>query len=109
MCNQRNPAADADPTRTMRVGRKALWRVSLVPFFARAKKGTRSPEGRVEAFALKTKTSKSKDAGFPLRACGNNELGQELDSRLRGNDERERRAKLDSGFRRNDERKRRAS
>jgi len=43
MCNQRNPTADADPTRTMRVGRKALGRVSLVPFFARAKKGTRSP------------------------------------------------------------------
>jgi len=89
MCNQRNPAAGADPTLTMRVGRKALGRVSLVPFFARAKKGTRSPVRRVEAFALKTKTSKSKDAGFPLRA--------------RGNDERESRAKLDSGFRRNDE------
>ena len=44
MCNQRNPADDADPTRTMRVGRKALGRVSLVPFFARAKKGTRSPQ-----------------------------------------------------------------
>jgi len=66
MCNQRNPADDADPTRTMRVGRKALGRVSLVPFFARAKKGTRSPEGRVEAFALKNKTNKSKDAGFRL-------------------------------------------
>jgi hypothetical protein len=90
--------------------RKALGRVSLVPFFARAKKGTRSPVRRVEAFALKNKTAKqSKDAGFPLRACGNDGPGQELDSRLRGNDERERRAKLDSGFRRNDERKRRAS
>jgi len=46
---------------TMPKGRKALGRVSLVPFFARAKKGTRSPEGRVEAFALKTKASKSKN------------------------------------------------
>jgi hypothetical protein len=43
----------------MRVGRKALGRVSLVPFFARAKKGTRSPERRVEAFALKNQNSKN--------------------------------------------------
>jgi len=91
MCNQRNPAAGADLSGTMPERRKALGRVSLVPFFARAKKGTRSAGGRVEAFALKTQTSKSKDAGFPLEA--------------RGNDERKSRAKLDSGFRRNDERK----
>jgi len=45
-------------------GRKALGRVSLVPFFARAKKGTRSPERLVEAFALKkAKTAKT---GFQL-------------------------------------------
>ena len=42
MCSQRNPAADADPLGRMPNGRKALGRVSLVPFFARAKKGTRS-------------------------------------------------------------------
>jgi len=66
MCNQRNPAADADLSGTMPERRKALGRVFLVPFFARAKKGTRSSEGRVEAFALKNKTSKSKDTGFRL-------------------------------------------
>jgi|GEM_PF-2417945 len=44
MCNQRNPADDADPLGRMPKGRKALGRVSLVPFFARAKKGTRSPQ-----------------------------------------------------------------
>jgi hypothetical protein len=43
----------------------------------------------VEAFALKSQNNQK----------------QELDSRLRGNDERKSRAKLDSGFRRNDERK----
>jgi len=40
----------------------------------------------VEALLLKTNNQK-----------------QELDSRLRGNDERKSRAKMDSGFRRNDE------
>jgi len=73
MCNQRNPADDADPTRTMRVGRKALGRVSLPTFFARAKKVGRSSAGRVEAFALNENRNKQK---------------QKLDSRLRGNDER---------------------
>jgi len=66
MCNQRNPADDADRSGTMPERRKALGRVSLVPFFARAKKGTRPSAGRVEAFALKNKTSKSKDTGFRL-------------------------------------------
>jgi hypothetical protein len=64
----------------MRVGRKALGRVSLPTFFARAKKVGRSAEGRVEAFALKSQ-NKSK---------------QELDSRLRGNEERKNK---DNGFR----------
>jgi|GEM_PF-3056611 len=68
MCNQRNPAADADPLGRTPNGRKALGRVSLVPFFARAKKGTRSPQ------ASGSLCSKTKQ--------------QELDSRLRGNDER---------------------
>ena len=62
MCNQRNPTADADPTRAMRVGRKALGRVSLVPFFARAKKGTRSPKASGSSCSKKTKTART---GFP--------------------------------------------
>jgi len=44
-------------------GRKALGRVSLVPFFARAKKGTRSPK-RVEALALKKPKQQELDSGF---------------------------------------------
>jgi hypothetical protein len=81
-------------TRTLRAkpeGRNALGRVSLPTFSARAEKVGRSPEGRVEACALGPITkSKSKVAGFPLRARGNDEQEsrQELDSRLRGNDER---------------------
>ena len=55
--------------------RKALGRVSLVPFFARAKKGTRSAEGRVEAFALKRQNNQK----------------QKLDSSFRWNDERKKR------------------
>jgi len=66
MCNQRNPAADANLSGRMPERRKALGRVSLPTFFARAKKVGRSAKGRVEAFALKTKTSKSKDTGFRL-------------------------------------------
>ena len=80
MCNQRNPTDDANPLGRMPKGRKALGRVSLVPFFARAKKGTRSSAGRVEALLLKTKQAKAKT----------------LDSSFRGNDERE---SKDRGFR----------
>jgi len=65
MCNQRNPTVDAHRSGTMPERRNALGRVSLPTFFARAKKVGRSSKGRVEAPALKNKTSKSKDAGFP--------------------------------------------
>jgi hypothetical protein len=50
-------------TRTLRAkpeGRNALGRASLVTFFARAKKMTRSPIGRVEAFAPNHKKQKAK-------------------------------------------------
>ncbi len=62
MCSQRNPAADANPARRMRVGRNALGRVSLLTFSARAEKVRRSPAGRVEAFAPETKQTRT---GFP--------------------------------------------
>jgi hypothetical protein len=52
--------------------------VSLLTFFAQAKKVSRSPVGRVEAFALKNRSPK-----------------QELDSSLRWNDEQKAKA-LDS-------------
>jgi hypothetical protein len=71
----------------MRVGRKALGRVSLPTFFARAKKVGRSPVRRVEAFASKNPKTKSKN-WIPAFAGMMSE-----------------RAKLDSGLRRNDERK----
>jgi hypothetical protein len=69
-------------------GRNALGRASLVPFarrarkenyssFARAKKVTRSPAGRVEAFALEPNKQRAKS----------------LDSRFRGNDEQEKQGK----------------
>jgi len=58
MCNRRNPADAADRSGRMPERRKALGRVSLVPIFARAKKGTRSPK-RVEALALKNQNSKN--------------------------------------------------
>jgi len=44
MCNQRNPAAGADLSGRMPERRKALGRVSLPTFFARAKKVGRSPK-----------------------------------------------------------------
>ncbi|WP_222435342.1 hypothetical protein, partial [Puniceibacterium confluentis] len=44
----------------MRVGRNVLGGVSLVTFFAQAKKVTRSPAGRVEALLLKHKITKEK-------------------------------------------------
>jgi len=64
-------------------GERAAWGVlSLVTFFAQAKKVTRSPAGRVEALHFQRRSKYS---------------------RLRGNDVK--RKELDSGFRRNDEQK----
>jgi hypothetical protein len=58
----RNPAAAADPARTMRAGRYALGRVLWVTFLARARKVTRSAEGRAKALALNNQDQN----GFPL-------------------------------------------
>jgi hypothetical protein len=59
--------------------------LSLVTFFARAKKVTRSPQASESFGLLRTRRK-----------------GKELDSRFRGSDKR-RATSLDSGFRRNDE------
>jgi len=61
----RSPAADADPERRMREGRYALGRVLLVTFLARARKVTRSTEGRAKALALRQRSkAKTLDSGF---------------------------------------------
>src|SRR5690349_3754347 len=65
----------ADPEREARRARHPGC-ISLVTFFVQAKKVTRSPAGRVEAFALEPNKQKAKS----------------LDSRLRGNDEQKSRA-----------------
>ena len=57
MCNQRNPAAVAHPSRTMREGRKALGRVSLGYFSLHEQREvTRSPQASGSLGSKKTKT-----------------------------------------------------
>jgi hypothetical protein len=50
--SQRNPAADADPERRMRIGRNVLGCISLMTFFAQAlrrRSGANSEAGREAA------------------------------------------------------------
>jgi hypothetical protein len=86
MCNQRNPADDADLSGRMPERRKALGRVSLVPFFARAKKGTRSAEGRVEAFALKRQNNQKQKLDSSFRWNDERKKGAGFPPKIRGND-----------------------
>ena len=65
-CSQRNPAADANPSRRTREGRNVLGRVSLLTFSARAEKVSRSSAGRVEALVLQ-KTPAAKKRVSALR------------------------------------------
>src|SRR5262250_1490144 len=95
MCIQRTPQparapAGQDARRARRPGC-----LSLVTFFAQAKKVTRSSAGGVEALYLLSQEDPKQRKG----------RSKELDSSFRWNDPlRKRRAKtLDSGFRRNDE------
>jgi len=66
--------------------RKALGRVSLVPFFARAKKGTRSAEGRVEAFALKRQNNQKQKLDSSFRWNDERKKGAGFPPKIRGND-----------------------
>src|SRR4051812_20684179 len=68
MCIQRTPEPARAPGR--QEARKARHRgcVSLVTFFAQAKKVTRSPAGRVEALHSRYKNSKALDSGLTSSA-----------------------------------------
>jgi hypothetical protein len=59
--------------------------LSLVTFFAQAKKVTRSPAGRVEALHLNGRTKDEQRHWIPACAGMTNKKS-EMDSRLRGND-----------------------
>jgi len=86
MCNQRNPTAGADLSGRMPERRKALGRVSLPTFFARAKKVGRSP----------------KASGSP---CSKKQNSKNWIPAFAGMTNKRAEKQLDSGFRRNDERK----
>ena len=73
----------ADPERAARRARRSGG-VSLLTFFAQAKKVSRSPAGRVEALALQPITKIESKSWIPAYA---GMTSKRMDSRLRGDDE----------------------